>query len=310
MSTPQAHPQHTKASHLRRVLTIATHTFTQLVRMKVFYFLAFFAIIVIASNMLDLPQHSGPESSGTHILNNIKDWSFGPMHFFSVVMAVVATALLIPRDIEDRTLYTILAKPVPRFDYLLGKLLGVLLLIFTGLLLMDILMVGILHWRTGVVVENVIAYAKYRDFPADAVESLIRETRAQGPTWSLQGAVVAVFLRSAIIASIALLISTFSSSTLFTTIISFLVYFIANFQADARDAYMHMGEAGQSLLQRIGSLLVTLILPDLQIFNVIDNVIQGISMTAANLGQLALVTLYYTTFYLFASWFTFSDKEF
>ena len=56
----------------------------------------------------------------------LKDVSLGAMSIFTWLLAVLATAMLLPKDIEDRTLYTILAKPVPRFEYLLGKLLGVL----------------------------------------------------------------------------------------------------------------------------------------------------------------------------------------
>jgi ABC-type transport system involved in multi-copper enzyme maturation permease subunit len=51
------------------------------------------------------------------------------MSIFTSLLAIVATARLIPQDIEDRTVYTILAKPVPRFEYVLGKLAGVLLLL-------------------------------------------------------------------------------------------------------------------------------------------------------------------------------------
>ena len=109
--------------HVSRTSVIARHAFTQLVRMKVFYFLAFFAVILIASNFFNLPQHEGPESAGVNILRSIKSWSLGAMTLFSVVLSIVATALLLPKDVEDRTLYTILAKPVPRLDYLAGKLL-------------------------------------------------------------------------------------------------------------------------------------------------------------------------------------------
>src|SRR5690606_28460660 len=98
----------------RRIGVIALHTFTQLVRMKVFYFLAFFALILLASNLFDIQGLGRPELDGTHVLQMIRSWSLGAMTLFSVVLAVTATALLLPRDIEDRTLYTILAKPVPR----------------------------------------------------------------------------------------------------------------------------------------------------------------------------------------------------
>ena len=307
-------PSHQSAAvrshHAARIAVIATHTFTQLVRMKVFYFMAIFAVIAIASNFFDLPQHEGPESVGANVLRSIKSWSLGAMTLFSVVISVVATALLLPKDVEDRTLYTILAKPVPRFDYLAGKLLGVLLLVFVSLALMDGLMTLVLHIRTGMVVEQQMAMAAAMGWPQDAIESLQAETLANGPNASLQGAVFAVFLRAAIMASIALLISTFSSSTLFTTIVSFLLYFIGHFQADARDVFLHAGEAGEGMVTRIATLLFSLVMPDFQLFNVIDAVIEGQAMPLIVLGKLTLVGVYYAIFFTFASWFIFADKEF
>jgi ABC-2 type transport system permease protein len=303
-------PSPSQGSHAGRVLTIATHTFTQLMRMKVFYFLAIFAVITIASNFFDLPQHEGPESVGANVLSQIKSWSLGAMHLFSVVLAIVATALLLPKDVEDRTLYTILAKPVPRFDYLVGKLLGVLMLIFVSLAAMDLLMTAALHIRTSMVIEDQRAAVEAMGWPPDAVASLLAETKASGPNWSLQGATFAVFLRAAVMASLALLVSTFSSSTLFTTIVSFLIYFIGHFQADARDMYLQGGEAGEGLFARLAALLFALVMPDMQRFNVIDAVIEGQAMAAAALGQLTMVSAYYVVFFTVASWFVFSDKEF
>ena len=299
-----------KGSHLSRIWVIATHTFTQLVRMKVFYFLAVFAVIAIASNFFDLPQHEGPEAVGANVLRSIKSWSLGAMTLFSVVLSVVATALLLPKDAEDRTLYTILAKPVPRFDYLAGKLLGVLLLVFVSLALMDVLMTAVLHVRTNMVVAKQEEMAKAMGWPQDAITSLRNETLESGPNASLQGAVFAVFLRASIMASLALLISTFSSSTLFTTIVSFLIYFIGHFQADARNLYLHSGEAGEGVFARLASLLLSLVLPDFQLFNVIDAVIEGQALPMIAVAKLALVGLYYAVFFTFASWFIFADKEF
>jgi ABC-type transport system involved in multi-copper enzyme maturation permease subunit len=308
MSTPASIPM--QGSNASRILTIATHTFTQLVRMKVFYFMGIFAVIAIASNFFDLPQHEGPESVGASVLRSIKSWSLGAMTLFSVVLSIVATALLLPKDVEDRTLYTILAKPVPRIDYLAGKLLGVLLLVFVSLALMDLLMVAVLQIRTTMVVAQQAEMAKAMGWPQDAIDSLRADTLASGPNAALQGAVLAVFLRAVIMASLALLISTFSSSTLFTTIVSFLVYFIGHFQADARDIYLHSGQAGEGLFARLASLLLSLVLPDFQLFNVIDAVIEGQALPLLTMGKLALVSLYYALFFTIASWFVFSDKEF
>ena len=306
---PSSHPPR-QGSHCGRIAVIATHSFTQLARMKVFYFLAIFAVIAIASNFFDLPQHQGPESMGASVLSSIKSWSLGAMTLFSVVLAIVATALLLPKDVEDRTLYTILAKPVPRFDYLAGKLLGVLLLVFVSLALMDVLMTVVLQIRTSMVVAQQETLAIGLGYTPDALASLRGETLANGPNASLQGAVVAVFLRASIMASLALLISTFSTSTLFTTIVSFLIYFIGHFQADARDFYLHGGQAGEGGLARLASLAGSLVLPDFQLFNVIDGVIEGQALPLLLLGKLALVAGYYAVFFTLASWWIFSDKEF
>ena len=299
-----------RGSHLGRIVVIAKHTFTQLVRMKVFYFLAVFAVILIASNFFDLPQHEGPESAGINVLRSIKSWSLGTMTLFSVVLSIVATALLLPKDVEDRTLYTILAKPVPRIDYLAGKLLGVLLLVFVSLALMDVLMTVVLQIRTSMVLDDQLAAAAARGWPEEVIRSLRLEIQANGPSWSLQGAVVAVFLRASIMASLALLISTFSTSTLFTTIVSFLIYFIGHFQADARDVYLQAGQAGEGMLARFGSLVLSLLLPDFQNFNVIDAVIEGQTMPGLMLGKLTLIALYYGIFFTITSWFVFARKEF
>ena len=51
------------------------------------------------------------------------------MSIFTSLLAIIATARLISQDVEERTIYSILAKPVSRIEYLIGKLAGVLLLL-------------------------------------------------------------------------------------------------------------------------------------------------------------------------------------
>ncbi len=291
-----------------RVGVIARHTFTQLVRMKVFYFLAAFALVLIGVQFLDLPVHHSPESTGVQLLFSIKSAATGTMTLFAVVLGVVATALLLPKDVEDRTLYTILAKPVPRLDYLAGKLLGVLSLIFVSLVIMDLLLVGVLAVKTNAVVAQQLAMADAEGWTAAMKANLEADTRQLGPTWSLQGAVLVVFLRAAVIASVALLLSTFSTSTLFTTVVGFMIYVAGFFQADARDFYFSGGE-GMGMAGRIGSLLVAVVIPDLQIYNVIDSVIQGEVLEAVLLLKVVGVTAFYVLVYGFCSWLVFARKE-
>src|SRR6202790_3729933 len=124
-----------------RIFAITTNTLTELTRQKVFYFVLIFALLLIGSSVF-MARFTFQQE-----FQILKDISLGAMSIFSALLAIVATARLIPHDIEDRTVYTILAKPVPRFEYLLGKLFGVVLLLTISIALMSALFVAVLYLR-------------------------------------------------------------------------------------------------------------------------------------------------------------------
>lgn len=94
-----------------RILAITANTLTDLTRQKVFYVLLIFALVLIGSSVF-LARFSFQQE-----FQILKDVSLGAMSIFTSLLAIVATARLIPQDLEDRTVSTILAKPVPRFEY-------------------------------------------------------------------------------------------------------------------------------------------------------------------------------------------------
>ena len=124
-----------------RIQAIGRNTFTELVRQKVFYFLLIFGLIVIGNSAF-LAKFSFQEE-----FQMLKDVSLGAMSVFLSLLSILATATLLPRDLEDRTIFTILSKPVPRYEYLLGKLLGVILLLTVSTLIMGLLFLGVLFLR-------------------------------------------------------------------------------------------------------------------------------------------------------------------
>src|SRR5687768_964186 len=79
------------------------------------------------------------------------------MSILTWLLATLATAMLLPKDVEDSTLYTILAKPVPRLEYLLGKLAGVLLMLAVALALMSAVFVVVLYWRQQAALSETLA---------------------------------------------------------------------------------------------------------------------------------------------------------
>ncbi len=290
-----------------RIWALASSTFTQLVRMKVFYFLFIFSAAVIGAAMLFLDWSFEQE------LKILKDVSLGAMALFSGIFAIVGTALLIPKDIEDRTLYTILSKPVPRFEYLLGKLLGVIFLIGVSIIFMQILFCAVLYLRQGQILEQQINHIKYSpplgSTPED-IPQLIEETRqliaAQGVNWNLLNATFAIFLKACVMASVALLLSTFASSTLFTIVSALAIYIIGHFQALARDYFLTGAAEGAG---RVLAVLVAIIFPDFKAFDIVDDVVGGQIIPVAIMVKMAAFTAFYFVVYNLAAWYVFSDKE-
>lgn len=294
---------------VKRISVIASNTLTQLIRMKVFGFMAVFAVILIAAHFFKLPHTYGPDSVAEQELRMLKSTAMGAMSLFATLFSIAATGLLLPRDVEDRTLYTILCKPVPRFDYLAGKYVGVMLTIFIALLIMDLLMIGALNIRTGIVLEERMALADHLGW-SEEIKAAERETvLRQGATWNLQAGVLGIFLKAMVSAGIALLISTFSTSTLFTIIMGFLVYFIGHYAGEAREFWLNQ-QLEVSTFTRIGSHLISVIFPDFRLFNIIDGAILGLSISLASVLKLTGISLIYAAVYLVLSWFTFAKKEF
>src|SRR5438067_1095419 len=165
--TASAHRPHHTFFSLARLGAIASNTVLELVRLKVFYFLLIFALIMIGSSAF-MVRFTFAEQ-----FQVLKDVSLGAMSIFTWLLSVLATAMLLPKDIEDRTLYTILAKPVPRLEYLLGKLLGVLALLLISTLVMSAMFAVALFLRQQTLIEETV-----RMTPPDQVAEAIRNIKA------------------------------------------------------------------------------------------------------------------------------------
>jgi hypothetical protein len=286
----------------RRVWTLANATMTQLMRMKILPFLLLFCVLTVGVGFGFSVMN--PEQQ----LSNLKTWSLGSLQFFSIVFGVVATALLLPKDLEDRTLYTILSKPVPRFDYLLGKLLGVLMLIASGLIIMDAVLSLILWVQQHLLFDAAIARLQSEKQATPEVVAQVQEIVAkQGLTWNLHWAVWAIFLKAAVVTTVTLLISCISSSTLFTIVIGFCMIIIGHGQALIRDFFFqpHLG----STAKRAASLVLASIIPDLAQFDVVDSVVSGEIVPLAAVYEMTGIAALYITVYLFVTHLVFAEKE-
>jgi len=304
-----------------RVWVISAHTFTQLVRMKVFYFLIIFAAVVIGVNFFELPGTGAVAQNEEQQLRMMKGASLFAMETFAWIFGVAATALLIPKDVEDRTLYTILCKPVPRLDYLFGKLMGVLMVIAAAVVVMDLLLCVALHFRAEGLLEQalfvqeraVMRAAQGAPVDPNILQQILQrredELMAHGVTLNLQWGVLAVFLKASVIAGVALLLSTFSTSTLFTIIVSTIVFFMGHGQADAREWYLESVEGGKVMVKFLTG-IVSVILPDFQVFGITEAAVEAREIPRMTVVKLLVLSMVYFCIYVVLSWFVFRKKEF
>ena len=282
-----------------RVLAISTNTLIELARQKVFYVLVIFALILIGSSVFMARLTFQQE------FQILKDVSLGAMSLFTSILAIVATARLIPQDSEDRTLYTILAKPVPRYEYILGKLFGVLFLLAISLVVMAAMCTAVLYFREQSVLDA--TWRQMRSGPPGQVDDALNTIRASGLNSDIFVGVVVIFLKASLLAALTLFISTFATTNIFTVVVMVFVYFIAHLQPLAREYWLQQPHAGW--ITRGFLALIALILPDLQAFNLVDDIVAGVAIPMAIFTKTALLGVFYIAIYTLAAIFVFYGKE-
>ena len=284
---------------MRRIVAIASTTLTELTRQKIFYVLLIFALVLIGSSVF-LARFSFQQE-----FQILKDISLGAMSMFSSVLAIAATARLISQDIEDRTVYTILAKPVPRFEYLLGKLFGVLLLLAISVVLMSAVFAAILYAREQTVLNETAR--QLSGAPREQLEDALNQIRAGGMKIDIFAGVAVIFLKACLVAALTLFVSTFATTNIFTIVVMVFVYFIGHLQATAREYWLTQESAGW--IAKTFLAIVALIFPDLQAFNLTDEIIAGVAIPMASVANTAVLGIFYISIYTLAATFVFYGKE-
>ncbi|MFV0337894.1 MAG: ABC transporter permease [Chthoniobacterales bacterium] len=287
-----------RGSFFSRISAIAGTTFVELVRQKVFYFLLIFALLIIGNSAF-MVKFSFQEE-----FQMLKDVSLGAMAIFTSLLAILGTAMLIPKDIEERTIYTILAKPIPRYEYLLGKLLGIFSLLFLSTLLMSIMFLAVLWFREQSVISE--TQAQLAGSP-DELKHALEGIRAATFNINLLPGIIIIFMKAALLASMTLLISSFATSSIFGIITATAIYFIGHLQATARDFWL----AGMDVQWWTRGLtaLLALLFPDLQAFSLADDVVAGTAIPMAIFWQTFILGWIYVAVYYFLASFIFSGRE-
>ena len=112
------------------------------IRRKTLIAFLLFAMLVIGSSTFLTVLSPGEE------IKMVKDVCLSCISFFGMLIAVFAAGVLIPGEMESRTIHTILSKPMKRVTYLIGKYFGAQLTILLNIILMSLLFLLILYLQS------------------------------------------------------------------------------------------------------------------------------------------------------------------
>ena len=251
-----------------KVLSIALNTFRENLRDKLLYNLLIFALLMIGSSLILMRLTLGE----FHRL--ILDIGLGSINFFGVLIAIFVGIGLVSQEIEKKTIYTIISKPVARYQFLLGKYMGLSLTLLVN---------------TAIMAVGLLAVLYFQDVPIHFV---------------LFKALGMIFLEFMVVTAVALFFSTFTSATL-SAIFTLAIFVIGHLTADLRTFGQKMDAVGRSILDGIYYLL-----PNLERFNLKGHVTHQLDISGSDLLLIAAYGVVYTVFLLMLASIIFQRRDF
>jgi len=220
-----------------RIAAIALNTFREAVRDRLLYNLVLFVLLLTAAAVFLGELSAGQETKIT------LDLGLSAMLLFGVFIAIFVGVGLVYKEIERRTLYAILSKPVGRGQFLLGKYLGLCVTLLVNVLIM------------GLGVSLALIYVRRGWDPL-----VIR-------IWP---AILLIYVELMIITAVALLFSSFSSPAL-SALLAFFVFIIGHFSGDLNSLANSTGSITARWLFRS----LYYVLPNLSNYSVITAAAHG-----------------------------------
>jgi Cu-processing system permease protein len=245
----------------RTVARVAGATFRESVRDRALYGLVAFAVLLITASLFIAQLTAGQD------LKIVKDLGLAAMSLIGLFIAVFIGAGLVWKEIDRRTIYSLLAKPIRRSELLVGKYAGLVLTLLANMVLMAATVYLVLAW---------LSWAQ----PAPVQRAL--EAPALDPR--LLVAMLLIFVELAVVVALALFFSTFASP--FSAAGFTLALFVAGqFSADLR----HLPAVLDSPAAASLATALYYVLPDFTMFDVKAAVVHGHSVGR---GYMALAATY------------------
>lgn len=251
-----------------KTAAIALNTFRESIRDRVFYSLLLFAVIMLAFSMV----------LGTLTIAEpvkvIKDFGLGAISIVGTLIAIFVGIGMVYKEMEKKTIYLILAKPISRGQFLIGKYCGLSLTIIVEVVVMTVLLL-------------ILSYQYVPEIP-----------------FSLFKAIIPIYLELQLILAIAFLFSTFSSSFL-SGMFTLSIFIIGHLTKDLKT----LAEAGENVMfQKFASGLYY-IFPNLENLNFKARVVHNLPVPASEIMFSLLYGVLYTIFILVLALVIFERRD-
>lgn len=222
----------------------------------------FNALLVLAAGMIVGAQLLREFNFGASELKFLSDLGFGAITLFGTALSIVLAAQLFFAEIENRTAMTLLAKPVWRGEFVLGKFFGIALVLLLFTVTTTAVLMAVLFMRERALmaaVPDAFAGGHLVQFGGIAVFALIQ------------------WMKFCVIISITLLVAGFAQTNLYAVALSFLIVLICHLQYLAQESWQRMA----TVSGRVGGFLLAMVFPNFQMFAVGDRIAAGHAVPAA-----------------------------
>ena len=261
---------------------VAVAVFRESVRDRVFYNLVFFAVLLVGASVL-----IGQLTAGQDV-KIIKDLGLSATSLFGLFIAIFVGTSLVSKEVEKRSIYPLLAKPVRRSEFIVGKYLGMLLTLLVNVAVMTVALYTVLFVLGRGVPQNV-----QQAWGAPAVDPAMLK------------AIVLIYVDLAVVTALAVFFSSYSSPML-SAVFTIALYVIGQFNADLRHLETIVHSSAAALIGKI----CYYVLPDFARFDVKLAVVHGLPVPAAYVGGAAAYALAYIVALLLGAIVIFSRRDF
>lgn len=266
---------------MRLIGWLAVGVFKESVRERVLYGLVLFAAILMAATYL-----LGQLTAGQDI-KMVKDLGLAAISTLGLFMAIFIGISLVWKEVERRSIYNVLSKPVTREQFLLGKYAGLALTLAVNIAGMTIAFYAVLA---------------YMDWTADDI--LRRSWPAPALDPALMTAIGLIVVELLVVTAVALFFSTFSSPFL-SAVLTLGLWIVGHFNDDLRHFEAVVDNSVAVWLARA----LYYVLPDLSAFDVRSQVVHGLAVPPVAAGLAAAYGAAYIAFLLVAAILVFRRRD-